>query len=151
MHKNLSIILKISAVLWVVWGVVHILSGVFVLNPLLQGDTATAVHLIAGKVELSSLQMQYPEAATAILKQHAWNLGWFGIVTLIGAIFVWRKNRNAIFFNAIVAGFADTGYFLFLDLGDFVLAPGPQMTYICASAIILSFYVYFKSDKLKVI
>ena len=69
-------------------------------------------------------------------------------MTLIGAIFVWRKNRNAIFFNAIVAGFADTGYFLFLDLGDFVLAPGPQMTYICASAIILSFYVYFKSDKL---
>ena len=151
MHKNLSIILKISAVLWVVWGAAHILFGVFILTPLLQGNTAAAVQGIAGKVMLSSLQIQYPPAVTAILMQHAFNLGWFGIVTLVGGIFVWRKNKNAIFLCAIVGGLADTGYFLFVDLGGFALPPGPQMTYICAVAITSSFYVYFKSDKLTAI
>ncbi len=146
---NVSVALKTSAVLWVIWGMVHIVAGVMTLMPLSQGDTASAVHRIAGTVELTVLQTEYHPAVTAILEQHAWNLGWFGLVTLIGGLFVWRKNTLAILLCAIVGGLADTGYFLFVDLGGFASPPGPQMTWICAAAIILSAYAYCKRDGLQ--
>lgn len=58
---------------------------------------------------------------------------------------IWRKNTYAIFLAAIVGGLADLGYFLFLDLGGYVnFVPGTVMTLFSASAIILSFYAYFK-------
>jgi len=43
-------------------------------------------------------------------------------------------------FNAFLGGFADLGYFLFVDLAGYADPPGPQMTYICATAIALSLY-----------
>ncbi len=147
--RRLSIILKISAVLWVVWGIVHIMAGIFLFPALFQGDTATAVHTITDKVNLATLQIEYPYSVTAILKQHAWNLLWAGIVTLIGGLFIWRRSKNAIFLCAIVGGLMDLGYFMFIDLAGLAKPPGPQVTWVCAAAIITSFYVYFKSDKLK--
>jgi len=42
------------------------------------------------------------------------------------------------------------GYFIFMDLGGFVhFMPGTLMTLISAAAILLSFYAYFKSDKMR--
>jgi CHASE2 domain-containing sensor protein len=96
--------------------------------------------------------MDYPDAVGALLGQHGFNLFWFGIVTLICAFFIWRRNTNAIFLAAIVGGLADIGYFLFLDLGGFVnFVPGTVMTLFSAAAIILSFYAYFKRDGLKAV
>jgi len=118
---------------------------------LFQGNTAEALHGIAGKVDLTSLQMEYPLVVIATLKQHAFNLGWFGLVAFIGSIFIWRKNQYAIFLCALVGGLGDLGYFVFIDLEGIALPPGPQMTWISAAAIILSFYGYFKSDRLKTI
>jgi hypothetical protein len=41
---------------------------------------------------------------------------------------------------------ADLGYFIFMDLGGYVnFIVGGLMTYVSAAAIILSFYVYFKT------
>ena len=71
---------------------------------------------IADAIEPGSLQMDYPEAAGAIIGQHGFNLFWIGLVTLICAFFVWKGNRHAIFLAAITGGLADLGYFLFMDL-----------------------------------
>jgi hypothetical protein len=35
----------------------------------------------------------------------------------------------------VIGGFTDVGYFTFLDLTGFAEDPGPQMTYIMATAI----------------
>ncbi len=148
--KNLTLILKISAVLWLIWGIVHAFAGIMTISFIMSGDIASAIGGIADAVEPASLLMEYPEAAGAILGQHGFNLLWFGIVTTIGAIFIWRKNRNAIFLNALVGGLADLGYFLFLDLGGYVhFVPGTVMTLISSLAIIMSLYVNFKSDNLR--
>lgn len=146
--KNYSILFKIAAILWVIWGLVHILAGVFTVNSILSNDIAGSIGGIADAVDASTLQMDYPEAAGAIIGQHGFNLLWIGIVTLISAFYVWKGNKNAIFLAAITGGLADIGYFLFMDLGGFVnFVPGTVMTIFSAAAIILSFYAHFSGKK----
>lgn len=139
--KTGAALLKISCVLWVIWGLVHALAGVMTII----GDTSTAVSAIADGVDSTLLAMDYPDAAGAIINQHGFNLLWGGIVTIIGGVFIWRGNTSAIFISALVGGLLDVGYFVFIDLGGYNnFVPGTIMTIISASAIILSFYAYFK-------
>ncbi|MEO1261046.1 MAG: hypothetical protein AAFZ15_19755 [Bacteroidota bacterium] len=144
--KNFSILFKIAAVLWIIWGAVHIFAGAITMYFINTGDIASAVGGIADAVDPTTLQMDYPAASGAILGQHGFNLFWIGIVTLISAFYIWKKNKHAVFLAAITGGLADLGYFLFMDLGGYVnFAPGTVMTLVSSAAIILSFYAYFKS------
>lgn len=148
MTKSLAVLLKISAALWVLWGLVHILAGIFTINFILSDDITSSIAGIADAVDKSSLQMDYPDAAGAVIGQHGFNLLWIGLVTVICAFFIWKKNKNAIFLAALAGGLADLGYFLFLDLGGYVhFLPGTVMTLVSSIAIILSFYAYYKSRK----
>ena len=143
-----SKLLKLSAVLWVVWGLVHILAGVLTIKGILTGDISAAVAGIADAVDPVSVKMDYPEAAGALIGQHGFNLFWIGIVTFVSAFYIWRGNKNAIFLAAITGGLADLGYFFFMDLGGFVnFVPGTVMTIVSLLAIILSVTAYFKSKR----
>ncbi|MEM1081418.1 MAG: hypothetical protein AAGH65_07535 [Pseudomonadota bacterium] len=125
----------VAAVLWVIWGLVHALAGFLVLN----GTTAEGFQAIADGVDPEQLIGPYPDAVGAVLSQHAWNLLWFGVVTIIGGVLVGMKNRTAIWVTAMVGGLADLGYFLFLDLPGYVnFVPGTVMTLVSGSAIIIS-------------
>lgn len=142
--KTNSILLKIAAVLWIVWGFVHVFAGVMTMNGVISGEIAAAIGGIADAIDPATLQLDYPDAVGGVLGQHGFNLFWIGAVTFICAFFVWRGNGNAIFLAAITGGLADLGYFLFMDLGGFVnFVPGTVMTFVSASAIILSFIAYF--------
>lgn len=143
--KNL---LKFSAVLWIIWGLVHILAGVMTMKGILSNDITSSVAGIADAIDPSTLHMDYPKAAGAVIGQHGFNLLWIGLVTFISAFFIWKGNKNAIFLAAICGGLADLGYFLFMDLGGFVnFMPGTVMTIVSSLAIITSFYAYFKRKK----
>ena len=140
-QKTTHMLLKISAILWVIWGLVHALAGVMTIS----GDTAAAAAAIADGVDPNLLKMDYPDAVGAIINQHGFNLLWGGVVTIIGGIFIWRKNVAAIFVSALVGGLLDVGYFIFIDLGGYNnFVPGTVMTIISSLAIILSFYAYFR-------
>lgn len=146
--KNYSILFKVSAILWIVWGLVHVLAGVMTMKGVLTGDISASVAGIADAIDPSKVQMDYSVASGAIIGQHGFNLLWIGIVTTISAFYVWKGNRNAIFLAAITGGLADLGYFIFMDLGGFSkFMPGTVMTIVSASAIILSFYAYFSNRK----
>ena len=137
--------LKISAVLWIIWGLVHIGAGTFIII----SDPSSGIQGVADAVDSKSLIMNYPDAMGAILKQHGFNLLWIGLVTFISAFWIWKGNKNAIFLAAICGGLADLGYFIFMDLGGYVkFMIGGLMTYVSAAAIILSFYAFFKSRKI---
>ncbi|MEM6263686.1 MAG: hypothetical protein AAGI38_14325 [Bacteroidota bacterium] len=137
---------KIAAVLWIIWGAVHMFAGVMTDNFILSGDIAAAVGGIADKVPPETLALDYPPASGAIIGQHGFNLLWIGLVTFICAFYIWKGNKNAIFLAAICGGLADLGYFLFMDLGGFVnFVPGTVMTLVSSAAIILSFVAYFKT------
>ena len=144
--KIYNIFFKTSAVLWFVWGAVHIFAGVMTMKFILSGDIAGAVGGIADAVDPTTLQMNYPNAAGAVIGQHGFNLFWIGLTTLICCFFVWNGNRNAIFLAALTGGLADLGYFLFMDLGGYVhFVPGTVMTLVSSAAIILSFVAHFKT------
>lgn len=145
---NRSLNLRVAAVLWIIWGLVHVLAGVMTMYGILSDNISASVAGIADKVDPVLLQMDHPAAAGAILGQHGFNLLWIGLVTFICAFYIWKGNKNAIFLAAISGGLADLGYFLFMDLGGYVnFMPGTLMTLVSASAIILSFYAHFKSNK----
>ncbi|MEL6204573.1 MAG: hypothetical protein AAFR47_04590 [Pseudomonadota bacterium] len=134
-----STLLKIAAVLWVIWGLVHILAGVIVLS----SDAAGGFAAIADAMPPDSFALEYPDAVGGVLNQHGWNLGWFGLATVIGAAFIWRGNLTAIWVTGMVGGLADLGYLMFVDLPGYVnFFPGTLMTFISGSAIVLSFWVW---------
>jgi hypothetical protein len=140
MGNSQTTMLKIAAVLWVVWGLVHAFAGVMVLA----SDASGGFQAIADAVPGEALQADYHDAVGGILNQHGWNLGWFGIATIVGAVFIWRGNITAIWVTGMVGGLADLGYLLFVDFPGYVnFVPGTVMTLISGSAIVLSFWVWF--------
>lgn len=143
MSLDRSFILKVIAVLWVIWGLVHFFAGVMTIAQ----PTTAAVQSIADGTPSELLAVEYPDAAGGVVNQHGWNLGWFGIVTILGGVLIWRANRTAIWVTAMVGGLADLGYFIFLDLPGYVnFFPGTVMTLVSGSAILLSLIVWFGRD-----
>lgn len=137
-------LLRVAAVLWVIWGLVHMLGGVLTMS----GTTTEAVQGIADAVEPATLELDYPDAVGAIINQHGFNLFWIGAVTLVCAWFIWRRSVLAVFLAALVGGLADVGYFVFLDLGGHVnFVPGTLMTIFSSTAIVTSFIAYFTSKR----
>ena len=137
-------VLKIATVLWVIWGLVHAFAGIMVLN----AEAAAGFAAIADAVDSTLLATDYYPAIGGILNQHAWNLLWFGIITIIGGVMIWCGNMTAIWVTAMVGGLADLGYLLFVDIPGYVnFFPGTVMTFISASAILLSFWVWWASRK----
>ena len=146
--KTLSLLFKVSAILWIIWGLVHILAGVLTMKGILMDDISGAIAGIADAVVPSTLHMDYLIAAGAIIGQHGFNLLWIGLTTFICAFFIWKGNKNAIFLAALTGGLADLGYFLFMDLGGFVkFMPGTLMTIVSSLAILTSFYALWKRQK----
>ena len=139
MTSTQALILKVSAGLWVIWGGGHMLAGVIVLT----SDAAGGFAAIADAVDPATLQADYAPAVGGILNQHGWNLGWFGLATIIGGVMVWRQNMTAIWVTAMVGGLADLGYLLYVDLPGYVnFFPGTVMTFVSGSASVLSFAVW---------
>ena len=142
MNSTHVIALKTSAVLWVIWGLVHLLAGVIVLS----SDASGGFAAIADAVDPAAVAADYHGAVGGILNQHGWNLAWFGVATVIGAVFIWRQNVTAIWVTGMVGGLADLGYLLFVDVPGYVnFMPGTVMTIVSGSAILLSFWVWLSA------
>lgn len=142
-------ILKVSCILWAIWGVFHVFIGVALVVLFTQEHPAGDFASIPTVLDSTMFGMTSPFAPIATLKQHAYNLAWIGLVVTVGSVYLWRKSVTALFVCALAGGLADLGYFVFIDLGGYATTPGPEMTYICAAAIVSSFYVYFRTDGLK--
>jgi len=149
MTKTQSTALKGAAILWVVWGIVHVLAAFIIISA---PDAAGAVQAVADAVPKDELVFEAHPAAAALYNQHCWNLGWIGAVTIVCAIYLWRAPkseswRTAAWVAALTGGMADVGYFIFMDLGGYVnLVPGGLMTFVSGSAILLSGWVWFRSQ-----
>ncbi|MEL7128305.1 MAG: hypothetical protein AAGK23_02055 [Pseudomonadota bacterium] len=137
-------LLKVASILWVIWGLVHILAG----SIIIPSDASGGFAAIADAVPAEALMADYHEAVGGILNQHGWNLLWGGIVTVIGGVFIWRANTTAIWVTGLIGGLLDLGYLVFVDLPGYVnFVPGTLMTIVSGSAIALSFWVWYSSSR----
>ncbi|MEL6609747.1 MAG: hypothetical protein AAFO93_12625 [Pseudomonadota bacterium] len=144
MSSAQSTALKAAAILWVIWGLVHLLAGVIILS----SDASGGFAAIADAIDSTTLVHDYEPAVGGILNQHGWNLGWVGVATVIGAVFIWKQNMTAIWVTAMLGGMFDLGYLFFVDLPGYVnFFPGTVMTFVSASAVILSFWVWWPARK----
>ncbi|MEM6464363.1 MAG: hypothetical protein AAF724_20870 [Pseudomonadota bacterium] len=144
MSGGKALALKIAAVLWVIWGLVHLFAGVVVLS----GDASAGFQAIADAVDPQTLASEYAPAVGGILNQHGWNLAWFGVATIVGAVYIWRGSMTAIWVTGMVGGLADLGYLLFVDVPGYVnFFPGTVMTIISGSAILISFWVWLSMGR----
>ncbi len=140
MTSNHHLLLKLSAVLWVIWGLVHMFAGIMTISQ----ETAGAVAGIADAVDPALIAGDFHPAVGAVVNQHGFNLLWIGAFTVIGGVFIWRQSITAIFMTAIVGWVTDVGYFIFMDLGGFVkFVPGTVMTIVSSAAVVLSLWAYF--------
>ena len=139
MSPTKALALKAATVLWIIWGLVHMLAGVLILA----GDTTSGFQAIADAVDPETLVLDYAPAVGGVLGQHAWNLAWGGAATIIGAVFIWRKNFTAIWVTGMIGGLLDIGYLVFVDLAGYAnFVPGTVMTIISATAVVMSFWVW---------
>lgn len=139
-QSTTHLLLKVSAVLWVIWGLVHMIAGILTMGQ----DAAGAVAGIADAVDPALIGADFHPAVSAVVNQHGFNLFWIGGFTVVGAIYIWRQSVVAIFMTAIVGWVTDVGYFIFMDLGGFVhFMPGTVMTIISSAGVVLSFWAYF--------
>lgn len=140
MSPTHTIALKITTVLWVIWGLVHMLAGIIILS----SDASGGFAAVADNVDPALLVHDYHGAVGGILHQHGWNLAWIGAGTVVGGIFIWRGNLTAIWVSALLGGMADLGYLFFMDFPGYVhFMPGTLMTFISGAAVIISFWVWF--------
>ncbi|MEM6798706.1 MAG: hypothetical protein AAF589_04260, partial [Planctomycetota bacterium] len=69
-NTSTIMMLRAAAVLWVVWGLVHVLAGVMTISQ----DTTGAVQGIADAVDPALLEADYAGAVGALINQHGFNL-----------------------------------------------------------------------------
>ncbi|MFK8054134.1 MAG: hypothetical protein AB8F65_14295 [Woeseiaceae bacterium] len=139
MTQTQSLALKVATVLWIVWGLVHAVAGVIVIS----SDATGGFQGIADAVDPELLMAAYHPAVGGILNQHGWNLLWGGLITMIGAVFIWRHSMTAIWVTAMIGGLLDIGYLVFVDIPGYVnFLPGTLMTVVSGTAVLLSFWVW---------
>ena len=56
-------LLKVSSVLWIIWGIVHAFAGIMILS----GETTAGFQAIADAVPATDLVMDYPDAVGGVL------------------------------------------------------------------------------------
>jgi hypothetical protein len=146
MARNRKTISRAIAVLWVIWAFFHVIPGIISMLAAINGDISF-VQLLEPTNNAQQLAADYPSEVFTILViygQHSFNLFWFGVVTFICAIFIWRQqSQTAMLLAAVVGGLADLGVVFFIDLfGGYASLFGTAILAVAFAAIALSIYLY---------
>ena len=96
---------RIGAVMYVVWGVLHV-------------NAALKVYQLGETLD--------PAIVQGRLFQSAWNLLFFAVVAIVvGALFNWRNSRLGYWINLITVSATDIGFILFILVPSYLsLWPG---------------------------
>lgn len=143
MNKQ-KIALRSASILWAIWGVFHVLAGIAMIYLFGVEHPDGTLSAVPEFLNLNLMGDQKVFPIVPALKQHGFNLAWFGVIVTIGCVYVWKESKLAILTCVLTGGLADLGYFLYVDLAGFSDSLGSAMTYIMATAIILGLYGYFR-------
>lgn len=121
-------LILLASLLWLLWGVFHILGGTSLLVALSSQNAS-----IPKVVQLNMMGGQFPFYVLETLNEHAVNGIWFGLVVSLGAVFGFKQKSNAMYLCTIVGGFAQLAYTSFLVIPG--KAPFMGVVFSCLVAI----------------
>jgi len=121
---------KTGAVLYILWGVMHVMwGGTLLMKAASEGGTA-ALAVIASTTPAAMLPQNLDGVATGVIEQHAWNLMWFGLFAVIVAVTMnWKNSRTGYWLNLVVVSAADLGFIFavmvpgYIPFGQGVMGP----------------------------
>ena len=99
------VMLRVAAVLWAMWGLLHLAAGLSVMSVF-----ARAVTGVPESVMLSVMGGALPFEVRRTLAEHQFNNSWFGLVVLVGSVLVWRGSRTGLLLCTVVGGLAHLGF-----------------------------------------
>ncbi|MEM1154672.1 MAG: hypothetical protein AAGI44_11065 [Pseudomonadota bacterium] len=133
-----KLLLKVSAALWLVWGLLHLAHG-FVVS---FHDLSAAGQSIANAAATPTMSDDRYLALTGLFQQHGWNRIVFGIAAVVGAFYLWNGNRTAIGITAVFGGLTELGFFFLEKIPGYDnFVPSYTMLFVAAAAIVLSAWV----------
>jgi len=102
---------KIGAILYGLWGVLHIYFGVWMLYALSTEGAAAVIAIVGSGVPESTLPQSLDPVTAATIGQHAWNILWFGIFGVVVAAFLnWKNSLAGYWANLVVVSAGDAGF-----------------------------------------
>jgi hypothetical protein len=114
---NTTFLARTGAILFVLWGLLHVVGGGAILLAL--GDGAAS-----GFAVYQSSTGTYPPLAGAVLGYLAFTFVWIGAaVTVVGVRLNWRNSAAGLALNTVIAGLTDIGLVVFLVFPGYVTWP----------------------------
>ncbi|PHS79156.1 MAG: hypothetical protein COB59_03155 [Rhodospirillaceae bacterium] len=140
---------KIGAVLYVLWGVLHIYFGVWMLYALNTEGAAAVIAIVGSGVPASTLPQSLDPVTAATIGQHAWNILWFGIfATVVGGLLNWKNSVAGYWANLVVVSAADAGFAVAIMIPGYIaMADGIEGPLLWIPAIIFSTIGILKNRK----
>lgn len=137
--KN-KVMFRVAAVLWAMWGLLHLLAG-FSLLSTFSGEVAS----VPESITLAVMGTEMPFYVRRTLAEHTFNNTWFGLVVAVGSVLVWKGSRLGVLLCAIVGGLAHLAFTIFVVVPGFSNEVGVVMTFVAAAAVVLSLIAHFGS------
>jgi hypothetical protein len=105
---------KLAAVAYVLWGIVHVLGGLSLMQAAMAGSDAF-LQMLTGESFAPTSSERGESFTQEVFAFHAFNICWMGIVSIVVAIRLnWRNVSIGYWINLAVVGLADLGLILFM-------------------------------------
>lgn len=108
---------KIAAVVYMLWGAIHILGGAAMMSASMQGPNIF-LQMLSGNANdvFGAVQDRLGvQATTEVFAFHSFNIIWLGALAIAVALFLnWKNYRVGYWVNLAIVGFADLGLILFM-------------------------------------
>ena len=102
---------KIGATFYVLWGVLHVFFGAWMIYALNTGGAAAVMAIIGSGVPAETLPQSLDPVTSGTIAQHSWNILWFGIFGIVvGAVLNWKNSLAGYWANLAVISAADSGF-----------------------------------------
>ena len=131
---------KIGATFYVLWGLLHIYFGVWMLYALGTEGAAAVIAIVGTGVPADTLPQTLDAVTSATIGQHAWNILWFGIfAVVVGAVLNWKNSIAGYWANLVVVSAADSGFAIAILIPGYIaLADGIEGPLLWIPAVIFS-------------